>query len=265
MSRLRNFCFTINNWTQDDIDRLALINCTYMVYGKEIGEQKTPHLQGYCELTSRIRFKKLKSSIPNAHIQKRKGTAKQASDYCKKDGDFTVTGVMSRPGKRNDLTAMYELIKEGKDDLTICDSMPSTYMRYYKSVDRVRMLFDQADTTFRPVKVRVFVGQAGSGKTRACYDEFPDLYRVCSDSNTLWFDGYHGQETILFDDFYGGIKYGRFLQLLDGYRFQLPIKGGFTWKKWTTVLITSNQQPCEWYKKGLTPALARRITCTTNM
>ena len=31
------------------------------------------------------------------------------------------------------------------------------------------------------------------------------------------------------------------LNLLDGYRLRLPIKGGFTYAAWTKIFITSNQ------------------------
>lgn len=76
-------------------------------------------------------------------------------------------------------------------------------------------------------------------------------------------DGYYGQTAILFDDFYGGVKYTQLLKMLDGYPMQIGKKGGFVQKRWRTVLFTSNASPMEWYKRGLTPALKRRITSVT--
>lgn len=115
---------------------------------------------------------------------------------------------------------------------------------------------------FEPVETHVLWGDTGSGKTRAAYEFDPDLWMVPHSDGQLWFDGYVGQSTILIDDFYGWIKYGFLLRLLDGYKFDLQIKGGFTRKMWKTVIITSNKPPEEWYQQGVTPALRRRLTKT---
>lgn len=261
MARLHSFCFTINNWEDPDLEACLNLPHSYLVIGKESGESGTPHLQGYCELIKKVSFGKLKKLLPKAHIERRMGSSQQASDYCKKDDkDAIELGTLSKPGKRNDLENVYDAIKNGASNTELADSYPSTYMRFYKACDRVR--FDQArlDNKFSPVTVSVYIGDAGSGKTRKAYDEAPDLYRLVPSDSTVWFDGYQGQETLLLDDFYGWIKYGYLLQLLDGYKFQLPIKGGFTWKQWKRVIITSNKPPETWYSVGLTDALKRRIT-----
>ena len=65
-SRLRNFCFTLNNPGIDDFQDLqawAITSTKYTIIGEEAGEEKkTPHLQGYCELKRQTRFTTLKSS-----------------------------------------------------------------------------------------------------------------------------------------------------------------------------------------------------------
>lgn len=84
--RYVNFVFTINNYSSDDISHLNNYKCSYMVYGKEIGEKHTPHLQGYCELKSKLARSVIakSSAFKRAFIDVRKGTQKQAIDYCKK-------------------------------------------------------------------------------------------------------------------------------------------------------------------------------------
>lgn len=257
MTRFRNFVFTLNNYTDADITLLDDLPTNYMVYGKEVGESGTPHLQGYIELSNQLRLSTIKKSMPRAHLEKRKGTPAQAADYCKKDGDFVETGTISNPGKRTDLLHVMHAIKKKRKFIEIAEEFPNTVAKHLKFFDRYQLELNRQDNKFQPVDVIVLYGAAGTGKTRKAYDIDPNLYHTTS---TDWWDGYNGQDTILIDDFYGGIKYSKFLQLIDGYRYQLPIKGAFTWKQWKTIIITSNQHPKTWYSRGMTDALKRRIS-----
>lgn len=94
--RGKRWCFTINNYTDDDIHRLDDIICQYIVYGEEIGSQEhTPHLQGFIYLTSNLRFNQVKKLLgENAHIELARGTNQEAADYCKKDGNFKERGTL---------------------------------------------------------------------------------------------------------------------------------------------------------------------------
>ena len=52
-------CFTINDYSEEDIQEMKMFGteyCTYIVFGKEIAPSTgTPHLQGYAELVGRGR------------------------------------------------------------------------------------------------------------------------------------------------------------------------------------------------------------------
>lgn len=258
--RFRHVCFTLNNYSEQEYEAVLALPHKYLIVGKE-GAEATPHLQGYLELEKQLSLSTLKTMIPRAHLEKRRGTAQQAADYCKKEGDYVESGKLSQPGRRNDIHEMYAKVKEKKTDYEIQEAHPEAYARYYKALDRMRYNCAIQDNQYQPVEVLVFVGDAGTGKTKAAYEVDPGLYHQ-SIGESLWWDGYQGQETVLLDDFYGNIKYGLLLQLLDGYRFNLPIKGGFTWKQWKRVIITSNKDPKDWYRQGLTPALERRLSET---
>lgn len=257
-NRVRNVVFTINNYDDAAIQQLDSVPCKYLVYGKETGESGTPHLQGYIEFQKQISFKKAKQLIgSNAHIEKRKGNAQQAATYCKKDGDWKERGEMSNPGKRTDLINMMELIRKRKSFCDIADEMPQTLAKHMRFHDRYKFEYRRQNATFEPCKVTCIIGPAGSGKTRKAYELDPNLFRL---TDVNWFDGYDGQKTILLDDYYGEISYSKFLQLCDGYKFQIPVKGSFTWKEWDHVIITSNDHPGLWYSQGFTPAIERRLT-----
>lgn len=102
MSRLRNFVFTWNNYSEEDKEYLAAFAksyCKYMIFGEEVGEKNTPHLQGYCRLSSQRSFGKVKKWLPKCHIEKRQGTEEQAIVYCMKDGKYTVFGETEKKVK----------------------------------------------------------------------------------------------------------------------------------------------------------------------
>jgi len=116
----RNWCFTLNNYTDDDIERLGSPPdfVRYLVYGKEVGTSGTPHLQGFVSLSVRKRFNQVVDVIGgNAHIEKARNVA-ASIDYCKKDGDVYEFGVPPpATGQRNDLEAFKDAVKSGERDL----------------------------------------------------------------------------------------------------------------------------------------------------
>ena len=149
------------------------------------------------------------------------------------------------------------------------DENPAAYFKFHRHAAHVRaMERKHKDKAFTPMTVEVYWGAPGTGKTRKAHEDDPDLYMLPSGSSgTVWWDGYDpvAHKTILIDDFYGGaIKYGLLLKLLDGYRFNLPVKGGYVWKSYTRVILTSNKSIDEWYPSEVDiSALKRRITkCT---
>lgn len=271
MKTARNCCFTLNNYTAEDIchlRRFAEAECKYMIFGKEIGAQGTPHLQGYFELKKLFKFKKLLSTFPRrAHLEKRRGSAIQASEYCEKeDKEPYVFGKISKQGERVDILALKEAADaKGATPLDLWDTNFCAMLKYHAGMDKY-LSCKQLKESKKFVKPAVIVlfGVPGSGKSRWCYDEEPALFKLpcpSSGGSVVWFDGYAGESTLLLDDFYGGgIKYSYLLQLLDGYPMQVQVKGGFTVKAWNKVYITSNTHPRDWYPNvNNRSALMRRI------
>lgn len=106
-TRSTRWVFTLNNYTDDDVNHLitTLEPVTkYLVFGREVGESGTPHLQGFFQLTNSGRFNAVKALVgARAWIAQSRGTTQQAADYCKKDGDFEEFGdVPDEQGHRSD-------------------------------------------------------------------------------------------------------------------------------------------------------------------
>lgn len=259
--RMRYVCMTLNNYSPTEYD--SIINQSdkvqYMVVGKEVGESGTPHLQMYVEFKANngktlTAIKKFFGS-DRFHIEERIGTAKQASDYCKKEEDYVEHGEMSQQGARTDWKMALEMIKEGVSVVDVIAFQPQL-MPNIRALERYAQLC-RCDPLERDVNVTVMYGDAGVGKSRYAYSEDDMLF---SKPNGDWWDGYAGEETVLLDDYYGGIMYPELLKVLDRYKLRVPVKGGFVGARWNRVIMTSNKHPSEWYKHGMTPALKRRIT-----
>lgn len=267
-----DFCFTINNFTVQDKQYIsnAYKDCvaSYYIYGHEIGENGTPHLQGFIQFTKPTTLTKAKLYLPRAHLEPRKGSVKEAIEYCKKDGDFFFQGLHTRQGERSDLTESTNMIVQGMSIADVVKRCPVQYVKYYKGLERL-MNFYIPDRTEPPI-VNVYFGDTGCGKTRRAVQEFAghDYYKWDPQCGQ-WFDGYIGQKYVIFDEFRGQLPFGMMLSLLDRYTCKVQYKGGMIKFVATHIIITSPLHFSEWYHLSDTDGkyfqLDRRITSCINL
>ena len=298
MAQTVYWMFTYNNPKREHLEGLPNMisdDVTFVVCQLEEGEQGTPHLQGYIELAKRKRMSGVKALFTaigvdpdKPHLEARKGTQKQAIDYCTKE-DTRKAGPFeqgeARPckqGARTDLVKLRDACKAKRSwvDIADDDDIGPTLLKYHKAAQFLRNAYELElvkTDEFRLLDVEVLHGPTGSGKTRKAIAAGSFKWNP---SSPEWWDGYNGEETILIDEFNGQVKITRMLQLLDGYKLRLPVKGSFSYARWTKVFITSNKHPDDWYKikgqgfgdletGGVDPkhlqALKRRITKITEM
>lgn len=265
LGKARSVCFTLNNYTDDQINVLRSISkdAKYLVFGYEIAPTTgTPHLQGYISWDNPRSLDKFKSDVSEKlHIEKMRGSPQQASDYCKyedypdntKLNKFEEFGTIPRQGERTDWCVALAQIKSGTPVEEVIEFQPQL-LPCIRSLDTFKSRC--LKPLNRDVQVFVLWGESGAGKSRWAYENYPGLY---SKPPSKWWDGYTGQDTILLDDFYGYIPYTELLNVLDRYPYNCEIKGGYVWAQWKTVIITSNKPPERWYSMGL-GALKRRFT-----
>lgn len=265
LGKARSICFTLNNYTDDHINRLRHIStdAKYLVFGYEVApETGTPHLQGFISWDNPRSLDKFKADVSQTlHLEKMRGTPLQASDYCKYEdyphnrvqNRFEEFGELPRQGERTDWCVALAQIKSGTPVEEVVENQPQL-------LPCIRALETFQNKCLKPinreVEVIVLWGDAGSGKSRWAYENYPELY---SKSPNKWWDGYTGQTTVLLDDYYGYIPYTELLNVLDRYPYHAEVKCGHVWAQWTRVIITSNKPPERWYGVGLTPALRRRM------
>lgn len=141
----KRWCFTLNNYSDEEFSRILEIPSKYLVVGKEVGESGTPHLQGFIIFETNQRFNHVKNLIgTRAHLEVARGTSQQASQYCQKDGNFEERGSLpDNSGKRSD----WERYRSWILDLGRCPTrrelvaeFPSLYARYYTRCIEIALL-----------------------------------------------------------------------------------------------------------------------------
>lgn len=119
MSRAKHWCFTLNNYTQENVDRIIDNSdlFDYIVFGREIGDSGTPHLQGFVSFPNRVRRTHCVEKIGQAHFTVARNID-NSIQYCKKDGDYVELGTKpSGAGSRNDLESFKNAVIGGCYDM----------------------------------------------------------------------------------------------------------------------------------------------------
>jgi len=240
-TRVRAWCFTCNNYTDEDIDNVKALEHKYLIVAKETGETGTPHLQGYLELPNGKTLKALKKRLPRFHLEPRKGTPKQASDYCKKDDDYEELGELSEQGKRNDIHVIATAVASGKSFEDILDTVATSYQSL--QVAKVIFPYKEPKRDWMP-EIYWYWGAPGTGKTHAAYHSFPDLRRHIQNPKIKWYDGYDRHEVVIYDDLrITDIPYSTLLHILDKYPFTVETKHGTRQFVPTKIFITCPDHP----------------------
>lgn len=265
MSRKRDYCFTINNYTEDDLAALLLLslndNVKYLIYGKEVGDLGTPHLQGYIYWKNAVLFSAVKKVLPRSHIEASRGTIQQNVDYCSKENDFLEFGEKPISQKRKgDLGAEYwqtqlDLAKKGR--IAECD--PKVQITHDLALQRIAIKYAPMPPDCDGVTGLWYYGPTGTGKSRSARADYPDAYlKMCN----KWWDGYDAQEAVLIEDFdILHSKLGHHLKIwADRYAFPGEIKGGKINIRPKKIIVTSNFSPEQiWTDPNTLEPICRRF------
>lgn len=264
MSKSRNFCFTLNNYSSVQVAEIASLDCRYLCFGKEVGASGTKHLQGFISF---VNPRRTPLTMGLGHIEPMKGTIEQAIAYCEKDGDFQEFGdrPMSSKAKGLDEKARWSDIRklaESGDFATLNEKYPKESVLYDKNLERVYAKRPrEIETIDGEMPHFWFYGAPGTGKSRDARARFPGAY--IKNPNTKWWDGYDGEDFVIIDDFdkYQVSQGGDLKRWLDRYPFQAEAKGSQMMIRPKVIIITSNYHPCEIWDDPITvQAIQRRCT-----
>lgn len=210
----RDWTWTLNNYTDEEVEHIKSIECRYISFGKEIAPTTgTPHLQGYIYFHQPKVLAQVKKLLgPRVWFTDSRGTAKHNTKYTCKDEDIFTKGKEPRQGKRNDLGAVRDAIQGyNLNNHELLKHHPGVMARYPKYVELcrktyhppiVRSKYDPEDfciplmEDFRAV---VLIGLTEIGKTQyaLCHFDAPLLVRHMDDLKQFNADVHDG---IVFDD-----------------------------------------------------------------
>lgn len=206
----------------------------------------------------------MKALLPTAHLEKRRGTGKEASDYCKKDGDFEEYGTLA-PGRgaaggeanKRRYEEAFDTAKKGDLD----DVDKDLLIRHYHAFKRIKQDYQVAPPPLDECCGYWYYGPPNTGKSYAARERHPGYYdKPCN----KWFDGYRGEETIILDDFDHQHKVlGHHLKRwADRYAFPAEQKGTTVQIRPKRIIVTSNYRIEEIFCEDpvLVRALERRFT-----
>ena len=288
----RKWALVINNPLEAGLDHAAIreilyrFSPAYFCMVDEIATTGTYHTHIFLFSPSPMRFSTVKNRFSTAHIEKAYGSAKANRAYILKEGHWadtdkaetSVSGTFEEWGdlpaeKEEETPEMFKLIQDlraGKSVMEIIEDNPKLAFRI-REIETLRqaILEEKYSAENRALEVTYLYGASGAGKTRSIYEAHDprSIYRVTNyrAAKGISFDGYHGQEVLVFEEFSGQVPIEDMLNYLDIYPLSLPARYNDKTACYTKVYITSNS-PLEnqyWVEQQARPetwrAFLRRI------
>lgn len=260
----RKYQLTINNPSDHGFDheRIKVIlsefpGALYWCLCDEIGEQGTPHTHVYVVFKNSVMFDTLHKRFYGVHIEQANGSNKENRDYVRKEGKwlddskhetnlpdtFEEWGELPPDRTRRETQAeqIMQMVRDGKSNAEILDECPTAYSKLnYIEQARQTLLADQYKDAWRDVEVTYLWGESGAGKTRSVMEAYgySNVYRVTDYAHP--FDGYKGQDVIVFEEFRSSLPVADMLNYLDGYPIELPCRYANKTACYTKVFLITN-------------------------
>lgn len=251
MSRKRrDYIFTCNNFTDEDKAKLDMCPLQYYMYGEEVGEKGTPHLQGHLYFKNPVGIKSVITALPGFHITIPKGNETEQILYCLKEWKNVVekgTRPMSQHEKgqceKRRWEEIYEAAEKGKWN-SIDAEIKIKFPRALHMVNQGA--FIEVDLQPRPILDNFWiVGKTGAGKTEYAKElAGPNRFTVFN-FDSSGFMRYKYEDVVILQDFdRRDDHYIKNLKnLTDHDPFAARIMYGDKLIRPKTIIVTSNWLP----------------------
>lgn len=245
------WCFTLNNPDLEEIADFHILcadgeEVVYSIFGDEVGDNGTAHVQGFVVFKAVKRLSFLKKLLARAHWERARASSLQAAEYCKKDGNFVEYGVcpvdrrFTSSSVSESNLAMWDearqLARAGKFDEIRSD----LYIRYRGAFHSIFDDSCNATQCINELNHLWIYGSTGIGKSRYCYESYPGAFRKPLNK---WWDHYTNQDVVIIEDVDPShCKWlGHYLKIWsDHYPFIAERKGGSKQIRPEQIIVTSN-------------------------
>lgn len=207
----KSWIFVRNNYTDVDQQLLRDTECTLMVFGREKGEQGTPHLQGFVTFKETFRFPTLSRNMPGFHLEHAK-TQEHAKNYCLKELDYEIFD-RRKQGQRSELQAAVADASANVTTKALWRDHTTCMVRYHRGILAAKRalnpttLYPQyklTDFPWAPITdwstSQIIFGPAGIGKTEFAKAHFPKGFLFVTHLDDLTEFDEDSHEGIVFDD-----------------------------------------------------------------
>lgn len=245
-TRSRNWCFTLNNYGVDDVGTIGAMAHRYCIIGREVGENGTPHLQGFMCFKNQRKFDQVQKLFKplKPHIERARGDIDSNIIYCSKEGDVMEFGT--RPAsaiekgvlERARWVDAWDMAKAGRFE-TIDPRISIPYIRNLEHLyNRSRAAEPLADLDI--LEHEWHWGVTGAGKSFGVRRDNPVFYLKPLNK---WWDGYDHEDVVLIEevDPSHAMKFGAMLKTwCDHYPFRAEVKSSTIYIRPRKIIITSN-------------------------
>ena len=302
-SRTTKWVFTINNYTDEDCRRLVLLprqvigtqaerraiqNISVLIAEREVGQEGTPHIQGYIEFQEKV-YRRVVEGIlgGRAWLDIARGSRVQNVRYCTKDSREDPTKLITTYYKnhiqqeqtehqirnflRRDPNEHAREILNNIKNLSLIqleEEEPNFFLRNLSKIHELRHEFRKnKGVTFQgELQDKNFwiYGPTGTGKSRFARGNLPPD-QIFSKPVNKWWNGYDEQPRVIIDDWpsleFGGCLVQHMKIWSDRYPFTAEIKNAHEYISPTyTLIVTSNFRIEECFKDPAdVEALKRRF------
>lgn len=249
----KNWVFTLNNYTDDDENRLKELECEWMIYGHEVApETGTRHLQGAIAFKGKRDAKAL-GKLFKWHLEVMHGSCQDSKTYCTKEDPqhYFEKGII--PISKGERTKKrweeaYEAAIEGRfddipRDLYLCHDR--AFHRVYEEHQKDPLMDDLGDKELKDHFLWLW-GPTGTGKSHTAREISKKL--GCEDpfykQINKWWNGYSRQKVTIIEE--ADPKRcehlaGYFKQWCDKWPFSGEVKcGNFPSMRPQYIIVTSN-------------------------
>jgi len=195
---------------------------------EECPESKRWHYQTFVYFYEKKSLKSVSKYFRNMHVEPmhQMATYLDNRQYIKgpynKDGKvkplnetFEEFGTMPEQGKRSDIIKYKNEILGGKSVDEIALENPMAFHCYGRTLERIEAIALRKQFRKEMTKGIWYCGPSYSGKSHKVFEDYNPETHYIKNLNEDWWDGYKGQEVVIFNEFAGQLPYWELMDLVD--------------------------------------------------